>query len=309
MSNPFLKGAPRPPRPLVVGHRGAMGLRPENTLESFELAFDLGSDLVELDVHLTRDGQAVVIHDDTLERTTDITARRPNAGHVHVSDLTLKELQELDAGRWFVEGLGRAPAAPHGASADERQAHLDAATLAHLASGKVHPPSLEEVLRLVVRRDRRVNVELKLQPRRYEGLVEVVVGLIRRLKVEERVVLSSFDHAALAHCKRLAPELPCAVLTVERLHLPGRYVAEVVGADGWNPGCIGEADALGFGSVAFATRGEAALDHAAIADARAHGLQVQAWTANDDVRLRGLVALGVDGIITDFPNRLVALRK
>ena len=101
MSNPFLKGAPRPPRPLVVGHRGAMGLRPENTLESFELAFDLGSDLVELDVHLTRDGQAVVIHDDTLERTTDVASRRARAGHVHVNDLTLKELQELDAGWWF----------------------------------------------------------------------------------------------------------------------------------------------------------------------------------------------------------------
>lgn len=307
MSNPFLRGTPRPARPLVVGHRGAMGLAPENTLESFELAFDLGADLVELDVHLTRDGHPVVFHDDTLERTTDLARRRPGGGRVHVSDLTLAELQELDAGRWFVEALEAAPASPWGPTAAERRAHLDAAALARLASGRVRPPSLEEVLRLVARRDRRVNVELKMLPRAYAGLVEATVGLVRRLGVQDRVVLSSFDHAALAHAKRLAPELPAAALEVSRLWRPGRYVAEVLGGDGWNPGCVGEVDSIGFGSEAYAARGVAALDHAGVADAHAHGVQVHVWTANDEARLRGLVALGVDGIITDFPARLAAI--
>jgi glycerophosphoryl diester phosphodiesterase len=80
----------RPGRCLVVGHRGAMGYRPENTLASFEHALELGADWIELDVHLTRDGQLAVIHDETLDRTTN--------GSGLVRDCTLAELQRLDAG-------------------------------------------------------------------------------------------------------------------------------------------------------------------------------------------------------------------
>src|SRR5919197_4354903 len=80
-------------RPLVVGHRGAMGYAPENTLASFELAVEQGADVVELDVHLSRDGQVVVIHDEQLDRTTD--------GRGLVGDRTLDELKRLDAGSWF----------------------------------------------------------------------------------------------------------------------------------------------------------------------------------------------------------------
>jgi glycerophosphoryl diester phosphodiesterase len=77
--------------PLVIGHRGAMGSSPENTLLSFERAADLGADWIELDVHLSRDGRLVVIHDQSLERTTSGTGR--------VADHTLKEVQRLDAGQ------------------------------------------------------------------------------------------------------------------------------------------------------------------------------------------------------------------
>jgi glycerophosphoryl diester phosphodiesterase len=295
--NPYLRGRARPVRVANVGHRGAMGLRPENTLESFELAFDLGAHMVELDVHLSRDGHVVVIHDDTLARTT-------NGGARHVSELTLAELQALDAGRWFVDGLERAHLRP---TDDERRAFLDAAALSALASGRVRVPTLEQVLELARRRDRFVNVELKLIPRRYAGLPRAVVELVRRLKVEDRVLLSSFDHAALAETKRLAPELPTAALVVARLHDAARYVVEVLDGDAWNPGCVGEYDTLGFGSEAYATDGARALDRAAIDAAHARGVSVHTWTANDLPRLKALVELGVDGIITDFPNRLASI--
>src|SRR5688500_1429540 len=98
--NPYLRDRARPVRVANVGHRGAMGLRPENTLTSFELAFDLGAHMVELDVHLSSDGHAVVIHDDTVARTTDAGRRRPGRAPF-VSELTLAELRELDAGTWF----------------------------------------------------------------------------------------------------------------------------------------------------------------------------------------------------------------
>lgn len=295
--NPYLRGRPRPVRVANVGHRGAMGLRPENTLESFELAFDLGAHMVELDVHPSKDGQVVVIHDDTLARTT-------NGGARLVSDLTLAELQALDAGRWFVDGLERSPLRP---TEEERRRFLDAGALSALASGRVRAPSLAQVLELARRRERLVNVELKMVPRRYAALPRLVVDLVRRLKVEDRVLISSFDHAALAETKRLAPELPIAALCVARLHDAGRYVAEVLGGDAWNPGCVGEYDTLGFGSEAYARDGLAALDRAAVDAARARGVSVHTWTANDVPRLKALVELGVDGIITDFPNRLAAL--
>lgn len=298
--NPYLRGAARPVRTAIVGHRGAMGLAPENTLPSFELAFDLGADMVELDVQLTKDGRVVVFHDDLLDRTTDAAARgRRGLG---VGEVTLAELRELDAGRWFVEGLGRTPP-PHGPTDAERRAHVDPA-LARYASGEVRVPTLEEALRLVARRDRRVNVELKLIPRRDERLVHAAVEVVRGLGVEERTLFSSFDHQALALARRLAPGVPVAALVVSRLHRPGRYVAEVLGGDAWNPGCIGEYDSLGFGSADYAARGAAALDRASVDEAHAHGVSVHVWTANDEERLRGLVALGVDGIITDFPHRL-----
>jgi glycerophosphoryl diester phosphodiesterase len=80
-------------RPLVIAHRGASGTRPENTLAAFRQAVTLGADMIELDVQLTRDGEVVVIHDDTLDRTTD--GRGPVGGR------TLDQLRQLDAGRWF----------------------------------------------------------------------------------------------------------------------------------------------------------------------------------------------------------------
>lgn len=304
MSNPYLRGRARPTRVANVGHRGAMGLRPENTLESFELAFDLGADMVELDVHPSRDGRPVVFHDDRLGRTTDAGRRRPGGERAFVSDLTLEELRALDAGSWFVEALERGAAPPPGPTEEERAAWLGPAALAALAGGRVHPPSLEEALLLARARGRRVNVELKLVPRRYEGLVAAVVELVRRLGMQEQVLLSSFDHAGLVEAKRLAPELPVAALCVARLADPGRYVAEVVGGDAWNPGCVGDVDTLGFGAEAFARDGLRALDRASIDAAHARGVSVHTWTVNDPARLEALVQLGVDAIITDYPNRL-----
>ena len=291
-------------RPLVVGHRGAMGLAPENTLESFELAFELGADMLELDVHPTRDGRLVVIHDDVLGRTTPWAG--PGAPPF-VADLTLAELAALDAGTWFVRALDRLPPPPHGPTDDERRRWLDAGALARFSSGRVRPPALEDVLALVRRRDKLVNVELKLVPRRYPGLVEAVVTALRAAGAVERTVISSFDHQALALAKRLAPELPAAALCAERLAWPGRYVREHLGADGWNPGATGPYDTLGFGSVALARDGASALDAASVVEAHARGVAVYPWTVNDPEHLRLLVGLGVDGVITDYPHRLAAL--
>ena len=97
MNLPFFSG----PKPRVIGHRGAAGVAPENTLAAFERAVLDGADIVELDVHRTRDGEIVIVHDDTVERTTD--------GHGEVKRLTLAELQKFDAGYRFDDEDGRHP--------------------------------------------------------------------------------------------------------------------------------------------------------------------------------------------------------
>src|SRR5258708_1234520 len=91
----------RPSRPLVIAHRGASGLAPENTLAAFSLAIALGSDGVEMDVQMSRDGQPVVMHDARVNRTTNEKGS--------VSRLTLDQLQRLDAGSWFERRLSRRP--------------------------------------------------------------------------------------------------------------------------------------------------------------------------------------------------------
>jgi len=88
------------PRPLVIGHRGYCAIAPENTLPSFKLAKTAGADLVELDYHHTKDGELIVIHDDTLDRTTDAVAKW-GGSKIRVEDKTLAELKTLDAGKWF----------------------------------------------------------------------------------------------------------------------------------------------------------------------------------------------------------------
>ena len=87
-------------RPLVIGHRGCCAFAPENTLPSFKLALEAGADLVELDYHLSQDGVPMVIHDDTLDRTTDARKKWKRKG-IKVADLTAAEIQTLDAGSWF----------------------------------------------------------------------------------------------------------------------------------------------------------------------------------------------------------------
>src|SRR5579859_1435871 len=144
----------------VVGHRGAMGHRPENTFASFEHGLDLGADWIELDVHLTRDGALAVIHDESVDRTTD--------GHGLVRDHSLAELKLLDAGAWF-----------NPTYAGERI------------------PTLDEVLSWARSRDTIVDIEIKNAPIYYRGIEEAVVKALENAHMTEQVIVISFDRNAV----------------------------------------------------------------------------------------------------------------
>ncbi|HEU4963822.1 MAG TPA: glycerophosphodiester phosphodiesterase [Bacilli bacterium] len=157
-----------------LAHRGASGFAPENTMAAFRLAQELGADGFEFDVMLTSDGVPVVIHDETLDRTTN--------GHGLVQSHTFDEIRQLDAGSWY----GRS-----------------------FAGEKV--PSLEEVLAAYGGR-MFLNIELKNSHVRAPGLEEKVIELIRRYGIERQVIVSSFDHHSMAKFHGLAPDIRTGLL-------------------------------------------------------------------------------------------------
>jgi glycerophosphoryl diester phosphodiesterase len=231
-------------RPLRIGHRGAPRLAPENTLASFEKALSLPHvDGIELDVHLSKDGRAVVIHDDTLERTTKQKG--------FVSERTAGEL------------------APLGVSL------------------------LEDVLALVKAKEKRVFVELKMQPRFYEKLPSVVLGLLGTTGTVENAIVISFDHRSLALLKKEAPRVTCGALCAQRLLDPARYVKDYLGVDWWLPGAIGELDSIGF----FSASRE--LDRASFEQCRERSVKTAVWTVNHPEQARAVAALGAEAVMSD----------
>ena len=183
-------------RMLRVGHRGARGHAPENTMASFALGADMGVDAVETDVQLSKDGEVVLIHDHTVDRTTD--------GRGFVRDMTLAELRRLDAGSWYDPGF-----------AGERI------------------PTLAELL--VWAGDRvGVAIEIKNGPIYYPGIAEKTVRLVRQQGMERRVILISFDHLVLREAKTIAPEIATGILYVGGLVDPVG-AARAALADSLNP--------------------------------------------------------------------------
>lgn len=177
---------------LNVAHRGASGLAPENTMAAFEKAVELEADAIELDLHVSHDGELVIIHDDTLDRTTD------SQGPVHTR--SLNELKQLDAGRWF----------------SERYAGQRIPTLAEVLdrfAGKV-PLALE----------------IKAGSAFFRGIEKRVVSVLREYQVISQVAVASFDHHALLRLKELEPSLRTAALLVGRpVSMP--VIAEACKAD------------------------------------------------------------------------------
>jgi glycerophosphoryl diester phosphodiesterase len=299
---PLRAGGKPPARVLNIAHRGARAFAPENTLEAIEKAALFGCHMVEIDVHLSKDGELIVVHDDDLVRCSDVKEMFPGRRSYFVSDFTAAEIGKLDAGSWYVAELKKPPARRQpflqGLTRKEVDEFVSKDDLARYASGKVRHPTLREVLELGRKKGLLVNVEIKSIPRLYPGIAAKVVRLVKDLKMERAVIVSSFDHEQLAQVRRHSKGIATAALCADRPHDPGRYVREILDGDAYQPGCYGPYDTLGFGSVA------GKLDPVGIKSARAAGLGVHVWTENDPERMRALIEAGATGIFTDYPNRL-----
>lgn len=264
-------------RPLVIAHRGASGLAPENTLAAFSLAIALGADGVELDVQMSRDGLPVVIHDTRVNRTTNTKGS--------VSRLTLNQLQRLDAGSWFERRLSRRPRVR--AMVGRISSEVGAAVPRY--SGEP-VPSLEDVLSLLKPAGlERIYIELKGSPLN-QALLESILALVQKHGVDRSATLLSFDHAIIRRAKDLAAGLRTAALFPAR----GRRLISTRSI---------------IRSAASANVDEVAL-HFGLATQRSidafheRGLAVSVWTANSRLSMHRIAACGADSIMTNFPNRL-----
>jgi glycerophosphoryl diester phosphodiesterase len=300
-SNPLRRSAEQRCRVLNIAHRGARAFAPENTICAFEKAKTLGCDMFELDLHSSKDGELIVHHDEQLTRCTDVAVQFPGRQNYFVSDFTCAELKRLDAGSWYVKELAkrhaRRPAVMRSATPAELRHHLSTDDRAFYASGEVRIPTLEEALQVAHRTGMMVDIEIKSLPRMYEGITESVVALVVRMDLEDRVLISSFDHEQVAIVRGLNQRIATGVVTCDRLARPGDYLG-LLDADAYHPACHGGHDSLGFGSLS------GKLDPRGIQHARAAGCGVNVWTCNDKDQMRQLIAAGVTGIITDFPNRV-----
>ena len=242
-------------RTLNFAHRGASGHAPENTLAAFLLAAEMGAHGIELDVHLSADGEAVVIHNDTVDATTDGTGR--------VSQLALSEIRSLDAGSSFDPEF-----------AGERI------------------PTLQEVFDAVGRR-LLINVEIKVElgyhPREQEA---EVVGLIEDNQMIDRVIISSFVPSSLRRVHKMNPSIALGLLYGEQ-------------ETAWLP------RVMRWLSVPFdALHPSYHMVHADyVKNAQQRGRRVNVWTVNTADDMRRMHDLGVDGIITNYPDVLHAILK
>ena len=178
----------------IYGHRGSMGTVPENTLLGFRKALELGVDGIELDVQLTKDGELVVIHDETLDRTTDGTG--------YVKDYNLNELKQFSAGIKF--------------------SHLESFDQQVWENERI--PTLEEVLKLIIPYQIELNIELKTNVFAYDGIEEKVSALVKRFGYENKVIYSSFHLPSILNLKRIDPSAKIAWLLIHNLSRPSEYV-------------------------------------------------------------------------------------
>ena len=160
---------------IIFAHRGSSGTYPENTMIAFEKAVEEGCDGIELDVQLTKDGQVVVIHDESVKRTTGAEG--------FVRDYTLEELKKLDAGK-IKDG----------------------------AYGFQAIPSFDEYCEFASTKNIITNIEIKTGVYYYEGIEEKTVEVLKRHHLEDKVLFSSFNHLSIAALTKIAPEIPCGAL-------------------------------------------------------------------------------------------------
>ncbi|WP_210766938.1 glycerophosphodiester phosphodiesterase [Cerasibacillus terrae] len=236
----------------IFAHRGSSGTFPENTFAAFKEAEKVGSDGIEIDVHLTRDDEIVIIHDKTVDRTTNSTGL--------VREYTLAEIKKLDAGSWFsVENKGE----------------------------KI--PTLKELLDWMQGNSITLNIELKNVTIQYPDFEKRIINEIEESGLEDRIIISSFNHYALKRVNELNPKIESAILYAQQLFEPWNY-AKKLGARGLHPH-------------------DPKTDLETINIAQQNGFPVRIYTVNNEERMKELIDRGCSAIISDYPEKALRIKE
>ncbi|MCX5306680.1 glycerophosphodiester phosphodiesterase family protein [Streptomyces sp. NBC_00160] len=248
--------------PVVYAHRGASAYAPENTLDAIDLAMQMGFDWVENDVQRTKDGVLVVIHDDTLARTTDVEQRFPDRAPWKVQDFTAAEIARLDAGSWFGDEYA-------GASV----------------------PTLRQYLDRVQRNRQKLLLEIK-KPELYPGIEEQTLkvleeaGWLDARHVAQRLVVQSFSADSVRIVHGLRPDLVTAFLGTPAVADLPRYAEFTDRINPWHTTI--SADWVSAVHGLLGAHGKA--------------MEVDTWIVDDAATARKVQDMGVDGIITNAPD-------
>lgn len=250
---------------LIIAHRGAAGHAPENTIESIQIALELGANAIEIDLRQTKDGVPVALHDSDVDRTTDGTG--------NVANLNFEEIRKLDAGSWF----------------------------SHDFSGS-KIPSLKEVIEILSdttnsnRKPPILIIEFKGGLDTYENIEEKTLELIELYKFTNRVILKSFDPNQLEKIRTLDESIP--LLYVYAVRIP--WLSMIIDTG------------ISFGSV-FNVEAEYLQPHkiflseSFITMAQKKSKKVIVWGVNDTDDIKYFIDAGVNGIETDYPDRVFEL--
>jgi glycerophosphoryl diester phosphodiesterase len=253
-------------RPLVIAHRGGAGLFPENTLHAFQESWKLGVDVLEMDIHETADGQLVVFHDRTVDRTTD--------GAGKIGEKTLEEVKRLNAGFNFT---------------------IDGGQTFPFRAAKITVPTLKEVFEALP--DGRFNIEMKPES---ATIAASLCGLIRDHKLSEKVIVASVGQTNLDNFRRECPEVATSASASE---ITGFFASYQTGlTESFTPPMSTLQTLKKLGGMQIISR-------EFVETAHKRNLQVHVWTINQPEEMRDLIETGVDGIMTDYPDRLLNLLK
>ena len=233
-------------------HRGFCGKYPENTMLAFRKALEAGVDGIELDVQLTKDGHVVIIHDETVNRTTNGTGL--------VVEYLLEDLQKLDASSIFAGQMGFNPI-----------------------------PTLREYFELVKDSHIVTNIELKTGVNQYPGIEAKVLDLIREFKLEDRIIISSFNHHSVMRMKDMAPELVYGFLADTWILDAGAYTKS------YDVPCYHP-------SVNMMTQ-------EIVDELKANGRVINVWTVNKEEQIRDLYKKGIDCVIGNVADLTAKVRK
>jgi glycerophosphoryl diester phosphodiesterase len=238
---------------LNIAHRGFSSKYPENTMIAFEKAVEENCDGIETDLNMTKDGVIVICHDETLNRTTN--------GSGYIKDYTYKELSKLDAGTKFSDKFK-----------DQRIITID------------------ELLDYVKDKNILLNLELKNDLIHYENLEEKTIEKIYEYRLQDNVILSSFNHYSMLKVKELDNNIKTGLLYCGTIYNAYEY-AKKLNADALHPYY------------------PAVMNKKIVDEIKENSIAINTYTVNEEIVMKKLIKLGVDGIITNYPDKLNEILK